>query len=179
MGSLKRVVLTVLLLSGVVFSAAPAFAYELDIDIRGLGDFDLAAFGLDVHYDSALLTFEEYTLTDQLGSFDFFEVDDWSLGDDGLGTVSLSVVSFLTDPMDPVFTSQSSSFTLATLSFSGDDSAICDFSLSNVVLSDFYGDSIPFDTCGPVINAVPVPAAAWLLASGLVGIIGLGRRSRK
>ena len=31
---------------------------------------------------------------------------------------------------------------------------------------------------GYAVSAVPVPAAAWLLASGLLGLVGLGRRRR-
>lgn len=41
---------------------------------------------------------------------------------------------------------------------------------------DLFGDSQGFDLDAVAINAVPVPAAAWLFVSGLLGLIGVARR---
>ena len=62
-------------------------------------------------------------------------------------------------------------FTLITLSFTP---------VSNVVASIFF-ETGGGDNVGPILDnvslaAVPLPAAAWLLLSGLVGFAALGRR---
>jgi hypothetical protein len=107
-----------------------------------------------------------------LGSFDLFEADDWSDGDDGFGTVNLSVVSWLFD-----FSGQSNDFVLATLSFDGDESAMAGINLSYIDLSDEFGDAIPYAVNGTGINVVPEPSAILLLGAGLLGLAGLRRRS--
>jgi hypothetical protein len=155
-------------------SAVTAGTYSADITISGLETFNLAGFSLNVNYDDSLLAFDSYTLTDELGSFDNFDAEDWSLGDDGFGTVALDVVSFLVD-----LGGQSDAFKLATVNFTGDEGAMAGISLSGILLGDDLGAPIPFTVNGTDINAVPVPAAVWLLGSGLVGIVGLRRRNRK
>ena len=158
MFSPQKWLLAILLLSAVLFSAAPAAAdpmFEVDVTISGLGGFDLGAFDLNVNYDDLLLVFDSYTLTGEMGSFTkpdpaYPDAEDWSLGDDGLGTVNLAVFSYLLD-----FSTQPDAFTLATLTFSGNEAG----------------------SAG--ISAVPIPGAALLLVSGLVGVVGLRRRARK
>jgi hypothetical protein len=173
--SLKKTIVTVMLLSAVLFTATPAMAYYANITISGLGSHDLAAFDLNLNYDDTLLTFDSYILTNELGSFSdpagiAPDAEDWSLGDDGFGTVNLAVVSYRSD-----FSSQPDAFTLATLSFSGDESAMADISLSDIVLSDAFGYPISFTVSGtditvPRPNVVPIPGTIWLLGTGLCAV---------
>ena len=160
------VTFTVMFLIGLAQSASAS----VDITISGLENFDLAAFDLNLNYDDGTMIFMDYTLTEELGSFDLLDAEDWSFGDDGFGTVNLAVVSYLFD-----FSSQSDSFTLATVNFDFDG----DVYLSDIVLSDEFGDAIPFTVNGTDISAVPVPGAIWLLGSAFAGIIGIRRRNQK
>ncbi|ARN74124.1 hypothetical protein BST96_08310 [Oceanicoccus sagamiensis] len=41
---------------------------------------------------------------------------------------------------------------------------------------EVYGSLCVGDTCGAGPTVVPVPAAAWLFGSALVGLVGIGRR---
>ena len=173
MFSKKRIVVAmVAFCSLIAIAVSPAAAYDIDITISGLSGLDLAAFDLNVNYDDTLLTFEDYTLTGQLGSFSS-DAEDWSFGDDGFGTVNLSILSYLMD-----FSAQSDAFTLATISFSGDESAMAAISLSDIILSEPAGNAIAYAVAGTDISAVPVPGAIWLMGSGLLGFAGLIRRRR-
>jgi hypothetical protein len=146
---------------------------EVEVTISGLKSLDLAAFDLDVNYDEALLTFDSYTLTEELGSFALDEAEDWSLGDFE-GSVNLSVVSYLDD-----FSAQPDAFTLATLSFSGDEAGLSGINLSEIILSDDFGDPIPYTVAGTHIEVVPIPGALWLLGSALAGLVGIRKRFRR
>lgn len=181
---LKKSIITVMLFSAVLFTATTAMAYNVDIDIVGLARFNLAGFDLDVNYDDNLLIFDSYTLTNELGSFtvpaDDPEAEDWSLGDDGSGTVNLAVMSSLSDLSD-----LPDAFTLATLFFSGEERAIGDIRLSNIVLSDDFGNTIPFAASGTKIYAgrspgpvVPIPGAIWLFGTGLC-VAGIRKKISK
>ena len=46
-------------------------------------------------------------------------------------------------------------------------------------LGDSWKQTILMQVAGPDVAAVPIPAAAWLLGSGLLGLIGARRRSTK
>ncbi len=56
------------------------------------------------------------------------------------------------------------------------------FTLTSTTDVNFYiWDSYYLDNLGGIslnISSVPVPAAAWLFGSGLIGLIGVARRSR-
>ena len=51
-----------------------------------------------------------------------------------------------------------------------------------MIAGPFVGDNANFDitsmTVTSVVSAVPVPAAVWLLGSGLLGLVGVARRKR-
>lgn len=169
---MKKAAMAALLLIGVICASTPATATTIDITVSNLGNHNLAAFDLDVSYDADLLTFDSYTLTEELGSFDLFDAEDWSIGDDGFGTVNLSVLSWLFD-----FSGQNNDFVLATLSFDGDESAMAGINLSYIDLSDEFGDAIPYAVNGTDISVVPEPSAVLLLGAGLLGLAGLRRRN--
>jgi hypothetical protein len=181
----KKLIAAMMFLCSVIFigiiptTAAAVQTYDIEITISGLAGLDLAGFDLDVNYDDTLLTFDDYTLTEALGSFtgsdpSYPDAEDWSLGDDTPGTVNLSVVSYLMD-----FSDQLDAFVLATISFSGDASALTDISLSDILLSDPEGNAIAYRVDGTNISAVPVPGAIWLMGSALLGVAGLRRRAAK
>jgi hypothetical protein len=46
----------------------------------------------------------------------------------------------------------------------------------NLHNGEFPGGAIRGQICDPLPNPVPLPAAVWLLGSGLLGLIGVGRR---
>lgn len=59
-----------------------------------------------------------------------------------------------------------------------------DFCTQNESVYISLADSFSLDlkklnTTGLAVTTVPLPAAAWLLGAGLVGLIGIGRRTRK
>lgn len=147
---------------------------NVDINISGLENVDLATFDLDVTYDEFVLSFNSYTLYDGLGIISD-DAEDWSNGDDGFGTVNLAEVSYLLD-----LSGQSDSFTLATIIFDGLAVGNSALEFACVDLGDGLGDAIDVDslgTAGVDVNPVPVPAAVWMLGSGLVGLMGIRRKA--
>lgn len=172
-------VLGFLCLFAMVAAPASADTVFLDVTIAGLEDVDLGGFDFDVTYNDSQYAFERYFLTDALGSLLLEDAYDLSWGDDAYGTVSISLVSGLLD-----LSTQPDAFTLATLVFSTVDtlssSDYNDFSLSNIDLSDADGGAIAYTVNGTDINvgAVPIPAGAWLLGSGLFGLVAVRRQRR-
>lgn len=49
-------------------------------------------------------------------------------------------------------------------------------SWTNPIAENYYGFTVGFDE--PAASVVPVPAAAWLLGSGLLGLVGISRRRK-
>jgi hypothetical protein len=87
--------------------------------------------------------------------------------------VSVAETSLLFD-----FSGQPDAFTLFTLTFSTQAIGSSDFELLRIDLSDPDPNAIDASNSGDV-NVVPIPAAAWLLGTGLLGLVGLRRRQRK
>ncbi len=132
----------------------------LDLVISGLdGTTILGGFDIDVAFDSGVLAFGDYTLSDWLGSIDDFEADDYSEGEYVDGLVNLCVISYLS--ASELLASQPDSFTLATLSFTAIDNGTAAFSIDHQDLS---------------VEAVPVPSAIVLLGLGMLGLAGLARK---
>lgn len=148
---------------------------NVDINISGLESVDLGSFDLDVTYDEFVLSFNSYTLYDGLGVIPD-EADDWSLGDDGSGTINLAEVSYLSDLSGQL----DSFFTLATITFDGLAVGNSALEFTYVDLGDEWGDPVAVDflgTAGVDVNPVPVPATVWMLGSGLVGLMRIRRKA--
>lgn len=183
--SVKKIAAVFAGLCAAVFLSASAFAapYTIGIYISGLENCDLGNFDIDISYDSSMLSVIDYSLTSELGSLDDGDAEDFSLGDDGSGTLSLCVISYLDD-----LSSQSDSFLLAFIIFDDFDGAsLSDISIDSYIdLGDAFGDEITdYTVSGTSITVnnspseVPVPSALSLLAFGLVGLIGLAGNRRK
>ena len=145
----------------------------LDINVSGLEDVDLGALDLNLNYKDTFLSFDSYVLGDGLGVIPD-DADDWSLGDLGGGVINLAELSYVDD-----LSFQLDSFTLATLTFEGAGVGVSPLSFSDVDLDDDWGDAIDVSLETGSVNVVPVPAAAWLFGSGLIGLLGFRRKVRK
>lgn len=136
--------------------------------------------GFSASWDSAILSLDSYDLTFS---------GDQTVGEDCVSSAgSLSncdVTSFIG--------TESSSFQIATLTFNslalGDsaiDLEIGFFPVDSAVddLRRLWADSSGSVDTNPGfvdgrVQVVPIPAAAWLFGSGLIGLAGIGRRRRR
>jgi hypothetical protein len=146
----------------------------IDVTIAGLDLEDLGAFDFNVNYDNSILSFLGYTLGGGLGDLSNDDALDLSLGDIGFGQINLAEVSLFG------LSGQADSFVLATLTFDALAAGSAMLTFSDVVLSDATGEeSIALGYSGVAnANVVPIPGAAWLLGSGLLGLAALRKRTQ-
>lgn len=151
----------------------------VDLVISGLGDGvapSLSVFDLNIGFNSAILAFDSVTFGSYLGDPDPFSFET-SLGftDDGTGTVNIWEVSSLS-ALDDI---QSSSFTLATLTF---DTIALGTSFLNISSVNALGDANANPLTDDLliisgeINVVSEPVTLFLLGSGLAGLGFLRKR---
>lgn len=159
----------------------------VDLVASGLGDDTLSVFDLDVTYDASALAIDSFSYGDALGSIDFFEATEFGFGDDGAGTLSLGLLSFLeNDAATCIFCDgpyladlQGDSFVLASVSIQIVDlavGAIASLRVGNVFeLGDGFGGALALDgepTRTTFVGAdnptpVPEPGVLLLILSGL------------
>jgi hypothetical protein len=147
----------------------------VDIKIDGLENDDLSAFAFNVNYDDSILSFDSYSLGDQLGEIPS-EALDLSLGDLGGGVIDLAETSLLFD-----FSSQPDAFTLATVSFTADalGESMLDITEVSLVDGDFFAPGfLPASVEPGSVNVAPVPEPGTVVLM-LVGIGGLGILKRR
>ena len=137
-----------------------------NIDVIGT-DFitSLAGGTFDIGFDSDKLQINSVTVN--RATYEF-EPDDGVLLSPGLwGTVGFD--TFSTPP--------TGNMTIATINLT----ALMGGSSELVILNSAFFDDGTIGQLNPtlqpgVVNAVPVPAAAWLFGSGLLGLVGVARR---
>ncbi|WP_286304107.1 VPLPA-CTERM sorting domain-containing protein [Methylophaga marina] len=99
------------------------------------------------------------------------------LGDYGndLDNIFLSVYDIANNLLGTTSVNCCTSSTMVTLSLAFDDISYAIFG----TIGGFYKNSVYADnfTYTPSVSEVPVPAAAWLFASGLMGFTAMRRRS--
>ena len=195
---MKRLYILLMLLSFTCLIAGNTFAvtlsYEpsaqsislgdpasIDLNISGLGDFaapSLGAFLVEVTFDDSVLAFNSVTYGPFLGDpLDPLETDIMTTAAPGM--VSLDEFSFLFDfELDAL---QPDSFTLASLSFTGDNVGVSNLGFGLIDLSDAVGSTIVDPLLEPGSIRVspaqaPEPSILFLLVSGMAGFAFWSRR---
>jgi len=160
---------------------------NVDVTISGLGSGStpsLYDYSLDIDFNSSYLSFSgavfgDATLGNQLDLFDF-GLNSSGVSVDASGVLNIYEFSF--DEVADLNADQADSFTLATLSFNilqhgNSQLSFIGYDLGDTNLDEFgIGNLLTATTLGTrTVSTVPVPAAFWLMVSGL----GLLYRQKK
>lgn len=151
-----------------------------DLGVGGapsVGDFDV-----DILFDETQVQFEDYALGTGLGDVSLGDAWDFSWGYLGFGSIDIAEVSALS--AIELNNNQLDQFVLATLTFSclGSGTSFIEIDSTDplLTLGDADGNPLDFDLGGPVqINQtapVPEPSTILLVGTGLLGIMGFGRK---
>ncbi len=146
-----------------------------DLRIADLGDGiapSLSTYDLDIQFDATHLAysstqFGDSALGNQLDLFGFsseYNASQTATGRINLFEISLDLASDLNDL-------QAESFTLATLSFKVLRAGNSLLTPSINVLGDAQGNALSASVNSSQVSTVPVPAAIWLMGTGLFALL--------
>ena len=193
---------TVLILSGIEPALAITLSLEpasqtiftgdtatVDVKISDLGDLapdSLGAFDLDITYDDSIVTFASIDFGTHLGDPSFFEAFT-IVGTTAAGVVDFAEVSLLFDfELDAL---QPSSFTLATLTFTGksEGSSLLEVTRDPFLyLGDAFGDPFfdlilkPGSITVEARESQTTPESSTSIGTALIlGLVGLCKKQKK
>ncbi|MBU3002046.1 PEP-CTERM sorting domain-containing protein [Paraglaciecola arctica] len=155
---------------------------SVSVMIDGLGDgvpLSLGGFDIDVIFDTSVLSFAGYSLSDELGDVGAFEALDLSGGEYFPSVVNILEVSFLS--IFDLWDFQSGSFAIAELFFNinpTENHATADIFFAYVDLDDAGGDEIPLFEGNVLNTSISVPSPATLLLMGL-GLFAMFVRKKR
>lgn len=156
---------------------------SVDVVISGLGDGigpSVSSFDLDILFDASYLDYASTSFGDPLLGD---QLDVTAAGGNptiaettASGVLNLYELSF--DDAAALNSLQASSFTLAVVHFSVLQAGSSTLSLSLNALADADGEPLSASLSPVTVNAVPLPAAFWLMASGFAMLARFGLTTR-
>ena len=163
-----------------VSSASVGDAFTVSVMVDGLTDGtapSLAAYDLDVQFDASIVSFQDIAFGAGLDVTGFGSITDHGLTSAGV----LDVFEASLDETADLNALQGDAFTLFTITFNALQAGVSNLGLtlqsaSTAEAANLLADSI--GTSAVQVAPVPLPAAAWLLLSGLTGAFAIGRRRR-
>ncbi|NLD93637.1 MAG: PEP-CTERM sorting domain-containing protein [Fibrobacter sp.] len=143
--------------------------FNVDILVEELGENEMiGAFDLNLQYDPSILQFQEYRLTNELGSISDNSALDLSAGLTKQGIVNISSVSLLDNSYN-----QPNTFKIADVVFNAVDEGTSVLGLFNVTLGNYFGDEISTVIHNSSVQAVPESSSMALFGMGIVGFAGV------
>ena len=143
-----------------------------DVMVSDLGAANVGSFGFDLFFPD-FLAFNSIAFSPYLGNEAMGEVVNYyaALPQQIVMVGAFSMLSDAElDMMQP-----NMPFSLARLTFTGLTTGFGEANLVNVALNDGFGISLNpviFGDSFVAVDAVPLPGAAWLFGSGLLGLVG-------
>lgn len=141
------------------------------LTIMGSAFPEIVGGGLNLDFDPAVVQIDSVAINTTV--FDFYTAE---------GSLD-NLVGTLTDTSFNTFAGVSGSFDIMTIGFTAVGAGVSTLMLSESSIAVFsdssgntIGDQISYETATITVSAVPVPAAIWLFASGLIGLARVVRQ---
>lgn len=148
---------------------------NFSLTIQGSDFATIAGGGLNLSFNASVLQINSVTINQTVFEFYLGGVEEGMLDNLFGQLLNTSFNSFF---------GASGNFDIMDIGFTAVGAGSSSLALSESLLWSFadefggyYGDQIAFSAASVnVVSAVPVPAAAWLFGSGLIGLAGIARR---